>query len=94
MLEGENDLELGKSSPLDIEEIEGDGEQEGALVDEELLTTAMAVLQQSTRTSRKQNTPPMPSETHKHQDTQAKLDEPPIEKLFIRISRCRPPHTS
>ena len=52
-LEGENDLELGESSPLDIEEIEGDGEQEGVLVDEELPTTATAVLQQSTRTSRK-----------------------------------------
>ena len=93
-LEGENDLELGESSPLDIEEIEGDGEQEGALVDEELPTTATAVLQQSTRTSRKRNTPPMPSKTHKHRDTRAKLDEPPIEKLFIRISRRRPPHTS
>ncbi len=43
-MEGANDLEVGKSNPVDVEELAREG------VDEELPDTAMAILQ---RTSNK-----------------------------------------
>ena len=47
ILEGANDLEVGKSNPVDVEELEREG------VDEELPNTATAILQGATRTSNK-----------------------------------------
>ena len=47
ILEGANDLEVGESNPVDVEELEREG------VDEELPDTATAILWGVTRTSNK-----------------------------------------
>ena len=93
-LEGAGDLEEDGESEFYIKETTGkEDEEEAGQVDDSLPCTSTTTLKGVPfQTSTKWITPPMPSKIHKHQDTCTKLDEPPIEKLMIKI--CRPPHTS